>query len=87
VNDQLHYSMLIVWSDEDQAYVVSFPEWEANGFVGHTHGTTYEEALRNGQEVLNMLVKSAGKDGESLPAPRTLGQWVADPVAPASIRS
>ncbi len=23
----LHYSMLIEWSDEDQAYLVTLPEW------------------------------------------------------------
>jgi predicted RNase H-like HicB family nuclease len=26
VSDQPRYSMVIQWSDEDQAYIVSFPE-------------------------------------------------------------
>jgi hypothetical protein len=35
----LLYTMLIEWSDEDDAYIVSFPEWEEQqGLIGHTHG-------------------------------------------------
>lgn len=45
-----HYSMLIEWSEEDDAYVVSFPEFPG----AHTHGTTYVEAVKNGQEVLRL---------------------------------
>ena len=74
MNEQLHYTMVIQWSDEDSAYVVSFPEWEAQGLIGHTHGSTYEDATRNGQEVLDMLVRSAGEDGDPLPPPRTFDQ-------------
>ena len=77
MNDELRYSLLISWSEEDQTYVVSFPEWEAHGLVGHTHGDTYEAAIRNGQDVLHMLVESARKDGESLPPPFTYGRQVA----------
>jgi predicted RNase H-like HicB family nuclease len=36
-----------------------------------THGDTYSEAVRHGQEVLEMLVKSALQEGESLPTPKT----------------
>jgi predicted RNase H-like HicB family nuclease len=63
--------MVIQWSDEDRAYIVSFPEWEAQGLIGHTHGNTYEEAVSNGREVLQMLIESARAEGESLPAPHT----------------
>jgi predicted RNase H-like HicB family nuclease len=69
--DQVHYSMVIQWSDEDQAHVVSFPEWEAHGLIGHTHGNTFAEAVSNGQDVLQMLIESAQAEGESLPVPRT----------------
>jgi antitoxin HicB len=67
---QLRYSMLIEWSDEDEAYVVGFPEWEEQqDLIGHTHGATYEEAARKGAEVLALLVQSARADGDPLPAP------------------
>ena len=71
MNTQPHYSMVIQWSDEDQAYIVSFPEWEAQGLIGHAHGDTYAEAVRKGQEVLHMLIESARIEGEPLPAPHT----------------
>ncbi len=67
--DAAHYSMTIEWSDEDEAYLVTLPEWEGRVFGPVTHGDTYEEAVKNGNEVLAMLVKSAQEDGEPLPAP------------------
>lgn len=33
----MRYSLVIEWSNEDQTYVVSFPEWGDNT---HTHGET-----------------------------------------------
>lgn len=59
-----HYSVVIQWSPEDQVYVVTLPEWGA-----HTHGETYEEAARNAQEVLDMLMETEAEDGRTLPAP------------------
>lgn len=71
MDEQPRYSLAIQWSDEDQVYVVNFPEWEAHGLIGHTHGDTYAEAVQKGQEVLHLLVTSARADGESLPMPHT----------------
>jgi len=71
MNEQPHYSMVIQWSDEDRTYIVSFPEWEAHGLIGHTHGDTYDEAVKQGRDVLHMLVTSAREEGESLPTPYT----------------
>lgn len=62
-----HYSMIIQWSDEDQTFVVSLPEF---GSFCQTHGDTYAEAVRNGEEVIDMLVSSAKERGEPLPAAR-----------------
>ncbi len=67
----MRYAMVIEWSDEDQAYVVSFPEWAATGlYFVHTHGDTYEEAVKNGHEVLAQLVARAQEQGKPLPEPR-----------------
>jgi antitoxin HicB len=71
MSQQPRYTMVIQWSDEDQAYIVSFTEWEAQGLIGHTHGETYEDAARKGREVLHKLVECARAEGEPLPAPRT----------------
>jgi len=66
-----HYSLIIQWSEEDQCYIVSFPEW---GEYCHTHGDTYEEALQNAQEVLELLTESTLEDGKLLPEPQLFGQ-------------
>jgi antitoxin HicB len=62
------YTVMIQWSNEDDCFVVSLPEW---GEFCHTHGDTYEEALTNAQEVLEMLIEGAIADGETLPTPQT----------------
>ena len=70
---ELHYSMLIQWSDEDQAYLVRLPDWERAGRVlGQvTHGDSYAEALEHGLEALEALIASAHKHHETLPEPQT----------------
>ena len=66
----MKYTIIIQWSQEDECFVVSLPEW---GEFCHTHGETYEEALKNAQEVLEMLVESYLDDAETLPEPQVLG--------------
>jgi predicted RNase H-like HicB family nuclease len=65
----IRYSMAIQWSDEDQTFVVSLPEF---GPYGKTHGATYEEAARHGREALESLTDAYRSEGRPLPAPRTL---------------
>ena len=72
LNDPLRYSMLIQWSQEDAAFLVTLPEWEGRVFNPVTHGDTYEEAVRNGQIALEDLVIVAQEHGEPLPEPRFL---------------
>ena len=52
----LHYSMLIEWSEEDQAYLVTLPEWADRVMMPATHESTYSEAVQQGQEVLELTV-------------------------------
>jgi predicted RNase H-like HicB family nuclease len=66
----LHYSILIEWSEEDQAYLVILPEWADRVIMPATHGHTYDEAVANGQEVLKLLVESAAQNSEPLPSPK-----------------
>lgn len=66
------YSMVIQWSDADQVYVVSFPEFHSC----RTHGATYEEAAKNGQEVLKLLLETYRAQGRPLPEPAKLGSPV-----------
>ncbi len=66
---QMRYSMLIEWSNLDQAYIVTLPEWEAVGALANTHGATYAEAAQKGQELIAFLYEAAQRDGDRIPAP------------------
>lgn len=61
------YSMLIQWSDEDDAFVVTLPEFP----VSQTHGETYEEAVQRGHEVIELLIETYQAEGRPLPKPQT----------------
>ncbi len=63
-----NYTMLIQWSNEDQCFIVSLPEW---GEFCHTHGNSYEEAAKNGEDLLNFLIESAIENKEELPQTKT----------------
>jgi predicted RNase H-like HicB family nuclease len=60
------YSMLIEWSDEDQTFVVSLPEF---GPYANTHGDTYEEAAHMGRDCLDSLILAYEEEGRTLPEP------------------
>ena len=53
-----HYPMVIIWSDKDDCYLVHFPDFPEQKF--RTHGDSYEEAAKNGQEVLELLLEEDG---------------------------
>ena len=74
--DHPKYTVIIQWSDEDGAYVVSLPEWGCK-----THGQTYDEAAKNAREALELLVEShdVRKRGP-LPQPRLFHYPGADVV-------
>ncbi|MCT7980129.1 type II toxin-antitoxin system HicB family antitoxin [Laspinema olomoucense] len=74
-----HYTLIIQWSDEDECFVVSLPEW---GELCHTHGSSYEEALNNAEEVLELLIESAIANGETLPEPKLFRRWLPIPLSP-----
>ena len=52
------YPMVIVWSDEDDCYLVHLPDFPEQKF--RTHGNTYEEAAKNGREILELLLEEDG---------------------------
>jgi predicted RNase H-like HicB family nuclease len=64
------YTMMIQWSEEDQLYLVHLPEFPWQQFV--THGSTYEEAARNGQDAIAGLIEVLQNNGQPLPEPVAL---------------
>ena len=63
--DYDHYSMYIQWSDEDNAYIVTVHELPGC----KTHGETYEEAVRRGQDAIASWIMVAHKLGRQIPTP------------------
>ena len=61
-----HSSMVIEWSDEDDAYVVTVPELPGC----RTHGATYDEAVRRGQDAMATWIEGARAAGDPVPPPR-----------------
>ena len=68
---EIPFSMIIRWSERDKLYVTHLPEF---GEGAKTHGATYDEAARNGREVLEMLVESYMAEGQPLPKPDTYSE-------------
>ena len=68
---QTKYRMVIEWSDEDQCFVVSLPEFE-QVLQPVTDGRSYEEAARHGQEALDSLIHLYAQEEWPLPQPQTL---------------
>jgi predicted RNase H-like HicB family nuclease len=60
------YSMVIQWSDEDQTFIVSLPEF---GPYAKTHGDTYQKAVRHGCDCLESLIEAFEAEGRPLPKP------------------
>lgn len=67
---KMKYEMTIAWSEEDDCYLVCFPEFP--GQKWRTHGDTYEMAVNNGVEVLESLILAYKASGEPLPEPKTI---------------
>jgi predicted RNase H-like HicB family nuclease len=61
-----HYSMILEWEPEGGVYVVTVPELPGC----RTHGRTYEEAVKHGQEVIELWIDSARDAGDPIPQPR-----------------
>ena len=69
----MKHTIIIQWSKEDECYVVSLPDF-TDVMQPCTHGDTYEEALKNAQEVLEMLISSYLEDGQPIPEPQIIGK-------------
>ena len=64
-----HYAIIIDWSDADQAFLVTVPDLPGC----RTHGATYTEAARKGQDAIDGWVELQLADGRPLPAPAHTG--------------
>ena len=65
----MQYSMVIQWSDEDQLFLVTIPEFRDSIIMPCTHGTTRQEAIKNGEDVIAMYLEAWQTEGETIPKP------------------
>ena len=63
-----HYSMIIQWSELDQVYIVTVPELPGC----RTHGKSYEEAIRQGEDAIETWVEGSKALGLPIPEPNVL---------------
>ena len=61
-----HYSMVIQWDEDDKIFVVDVPELP--GCM--THGQTYEEAVKQGQDAIESWLDVAKELGRPIPRPK-----------------
>ncbi|NJL52856.1 MAG: type II toxin-antitoxin system HicB family antitoxin [Hydrococcus sp. SU_1_0] len=74
--NSLKYRIIIQWSDEDNCFLVSLPDFkDEQQWV--THGETYQQALQNAMEVMDMLVEMYQEKEKALPVAATLYDSVA----------
>lgn len=62
------YSMIIQWSELDQVYIVTVPELPGC----RTHGKTYEEAVRQGEDAIETWIEGSKALGLPIPEPNVL---------------
>jgi len=60
------YELIVFWSDEDARYVVEVPELP--GCMAD--GTTYEEAVKNAQQIIFEWIETAESIGREIPQPK-----------------
>jgi DNA-binding transcriptional regulator YiaG len=73
------YAIVIEWSPEDDAFVVSVPDIPGI----HTHGTTRAEAATAGDEVLALWLSARRRSGKPIPTARFSARYATSALQPA----
>lgn len=60
------YEIIIYWDNQDHLYVADVPELP--GCIAH--GNTYDEALQNAKEAIQLWIDTAKEFGEPIPEPK-----------------
>lgn len=63
------YSVIIRWSEEDQLYLVTLPEFSEIAMQPCTYGRTYENAIANAQEAIASYLEYCQAEGILPPSP------------------
>jgi predicted RNase H-like HicB family nuclease len=60
------YEIIIYWSNEDNVFIAEVPELA--GCIAH--GSSYEKALANAKEAIDLWIDTAKEFGDPIPAPK-----------------
>ena len=60
------YEIIIYWSNEDLAFIAEVPELP--GCIAH--GNSYENALANAKEAIQLWIDTAKEFGDPIPEPK-----------------
>lgn len=60
------YEVIIYWSEEDKAFIAEVPELP--GCMAD--GKTYQESLKNVEEIISEWIETANELGRPIPEPR-----------------
>lgn len=61
-----YYKIIIYWSDRDQAFLAEAPELPSC----MAHGDSYNEALQNVQDAMQLWLDVAREQGKNIPVPK-----------------
>lgn len=64
--------MVVQWSEEDQLFLVTIPEFIDRVIMPCTHGKTRSEAIDRGEEVIEMYLEAWQAEGQPIPEPSVL---------------
>ena len=62
----IHYELIIYWSQEDQAFIVEAPE--LSGCMAD--GKTYQEAVQNAEIIIQEWIETAQELERQIPQPK-----------------
>ena len=60
------YEIIIYWDNQDRAYIADVPELPGCS----AHGNTYDVALKNAKEAIQLWIDTAKEFGDPIPGPK-----------------
>lgn len=60
------YEIIIYWDNQDHVYIAEVPELPGCC----AHGSSYDEALRNAKEAIQLWIDTAKEFGDPVPEPK-----------------
>jgi predicted RNase H-like HicB family nuclease len=60
------YEIIIYWDNQDRVYIADVPELPGCS----AHGNTYDAALKNAKEAIQLWIDTAKEFGDPIPEPK-----------------